>query len=114
MEQNIMSKKEMKKAEKTEKVTVPVEMFACLDDQGENYLVDIELPGVNKKDIELSMHEDLVLVRAQRPNQTLMGHLHFPLKVNQKRAQAKFNQGLLSVIVPVKEKRTPPVSVKIK
>ena len=109
-----MSKKEMKKAEKTEKATIPVQMFACLDDKGANYLVDIELPGVNKKDIELSMHEDLILVRAERPDQTYMGHLHFPLKINPKRAEATFKQGLLSVIVPVKEKRAPPISVKIK
>ncbi len=103
-----------KKVEKAEKVAVPAEMFACLDDKGENYLVDIELPGVEKKSIALSMHEDLVLVRAERPDQVLVGHLHFPLKVNPRRAEATFKQGLLSVTVPVKEKRAAPISVKIK
>lgn len=44
-------------------VTVPAEMFACLDEKGENYLVQIELPGVENKDIALTMHEDLVSVR---------------------------------------------------
>ncbi len=103
-----------KKVEKVTKVPVPAEMFACLDDKGENYLVDIELPGVDKKSIELNMHEDLISVRADRADQMLIGHLHFPLRVNPKRAEATFKQGLLSVTVPVKEKRAPPTTIKIK
>jgi HSP20 family molecular chaperone IbpA len=44
----------------------------------------------------------------------LVGHLHFPLRVNPKKAEAAFKQGLLTVKVPVKEKRGPHVSIKIK
>ncbi len=102
------------KAEKREKVAVPAEMFACLDDKGKNYLIEIELPGVEKKDIELTMQEDLVSVKAEREAQVLLGHMHFPLKVNPTKAEAVFKQGLLSVTVPVKEKRAPATSVKIK
>jgi len=103
-----------KKVEKTEKATFPAQMFACLDDKGENYIVEIELPGVDRKNIELTMHEDMISVRAERRDLTLLGHLHFPLKVNHKKAKAVFKQGLLAVQVPVKEKRGPPVTVKIK
>jgi len=108
-----MSKK-AEKVEKAEKPTVPAQMFACLDDKGVNYIVEVELPGVLKKDIELSMHDDLVHVRAQRKDLTLLGHLHFPLKVNPKKAEAAFTQGLLAIKVPVKEKRGPPTTIKIK
>lgn len=100
--------------EKMQKTTIPTKMFACLDDKGENYLVEIELPGVEKKSIILQMHDDLISVRAERIDATFVGHLHFPLKVNPKKAVAAFKQGLLTVQVPVKEKRAPPVSVKIK
>jgi HSP20 family molecular chaperone IbpA len=41
-------------------VTIPAEMFACLDEKGENYIVQIELPGVEKKDIDLTMLRLLV------------------------------------------------------
>ena len=102
------------KAEKREKVAIPAEMFACLDDKGENYLLEIELPGVEKKDIELTMQEDLVSVKAEREDQVLLGHMHFPLKVNQAKAEAVFKQGLLAVTVPVKEKRAPATTIKIK
>lgn len=109
-----MSKKAGKKEEKVEKIVVPAEMFACLDAKGENYLIEIELPGVDKKSIELGMHDDLVSVKAERPDQMLVGHLHFPLKVYPKKAKANFKQGLLTVTVPVKEKRGPHVRVKIR
>jgi HSP20 family molecular chaperone IbpA len=105
---------EQKKAEKVEKVVVPPEMFACLDAKGENYIVEVELPGVSKKNIELSMHDDLVHVRAERKDLAFLGHLHFPLKVNPKKAEAAFTQGLLAIKVPVKEKRAPPTMIKIK
>ena len=38
-------------------------MFACLDASGENYLVEVELPGVKKKDIDLAMHDDLIHIK---------------------------------------------------
>jgi len=108
-----MSQKKSEKP-KTEKATVPTEMFACLDDKGENYIVEIELPGVDKKTIDLKMYDDLVSVRAERADVTFVGHLHFPMKVNPRKAQATFRQGLVTVLVPVKEKRGPPINVKVK
>jgi len=109
-----MSKKKTKV--KKVGVTVPAEMFAWLDEKGENYIVQIELPGVEKKDIDLTMHEDLVSVRADsKPyNATFVNHMHFPLKVNPKKVEATFKAGLLSMQIPVKEKRGPPTSVQIK
>jgi HSP20 family molecular chaperone IbpA len=108
-----MSKK-TGKAIRAEKVAVQAEMFACLDETGENYLLEVELPGVEKKNVQLSMHDDLASIRAEREDQMFIGHLHFPMKVNPKKAQASFKQGLLMVIVPVKEKRGPPTVIKIK
>jgi HSP20 family molecular chaperone IbpA len=69
-----------------------------------------------KKDIDLTMHEDLVSVRADsRPyNATFIGNLYFPIKVDLKKAEATFKEGLLSMQIPVKERRSPPTSIKIK
>jgi len=97
----------------SEKVAIPPQMFACLDDNGENYLVEIELPGVKKENIELSMHEDLIHVHAERKDLAFHGHLHFPIKVNPEKAKATFNSGLLKVEVPLKEKRKPPIKIEI-
>ncbi len=97
----------------SEKVVVPPHLFACLDAKGENYVVEVELPGVKKKNVDLTMHEDVIHVLAERDDIAFHGHLHFPLKVNPKKAKAKFTSGLLRVEVPVKEKRSPPVTIEV-
>ncbi len=97
-----------------DEIVVPPHMFACLDAEGENYVVEVDLPGVKKKDIDLSMHEDIIHVIAKRQDLTFHGHLHFPLKVNPKKAQAKFDNGLLRVTVPIREKRVPPTNIPVK
>ena len=89
-------------------------MFACLDAKAENYVVEVDLPGVKKKDIDLSMHENVIHVLAEREDLAFHGHLHFPIKVNPKKAKAKFNNGLLRVEAPLKEKRSPPIKIEVK
>lgn len=96
-----------------EKVVVPPHMFACLDDAGENYEIEVELPGVKKQNIEVSMHDDLFHIHAERKDTAFHGHLHFPIKVNTSKAVAKFNSGLLKVTVPLREKRKPPRKIKV-
>jgi HSP20 family molecular chaperone IbpA len=111
-----MSKKTAKKekVEKAAKFVVPVVMTACLDDKGENYLVEIEIPGASKESIDLKMLDDIVQVKAERKDSLYLGHLHFPLRVDPKKADAEFNEGLLTVKVPVVEKREPPTTITIK
>ena len=97
-----------------EKVVVPPRMFACLDAKGENYVIEVDLPGVEKKDINLSMHEGIIHILAEREDLAFHGHLHFPIRVNPKKAKAKFSNGLLRVEVPLKEKRSPPIKIEVK
>jgi len=101
-------------AEKVGKVVVPPHMFTCIDEAGENYLVEVELPGVNKKDIDLSMHEDIIHIIAEREGLEFHGHLHFPLKVNPEKAKANFSNGLLKVEAPLKEIPSPPRKIEVK
>jgi HSP20 family molecular chaperone IbpA len=89
-------------------------MFACLDDEGENYTVEVELPGVNKEDISLTMDEDVIHVLADRDDFQYHGHLHFPYMVRPSEADANFNSGLLKVTIPLKEKRKPTTRIEVK
>ncbi len=105
-----MSKKTAGKKAKDEKAlkpVVPIAMAACLDDMGENYLVAIEIPGASKASIDLKMMHDIVQVKAERKDAVYLGHLHFPLRVDPKRAEAEFIEGLLTVKATVVEKREP-------
>ena len=101
-------------SEKAEKIAVPPHMFACLDDKGENYTVEVELPGVKKEDIGLTMDEDVVHVLADREDLQYHGHLHFPYRVEPKKAEAEFSSGLLKITIPLKEKRKPAVKIEVR
>jgi HSP20 family protein len=103
-----------KKEEVVAKPVIPAEMFACLDDKSENYMVEIELPGVRKENIELKMLDDILQVRAERRNLMYLGVLTFPFRVDPKKAEAEYAEGLLSIKVPVQEKRAPPTTVRIR
>ncbi|MFX1519365.1 MAG: Hsp20/alpha crystallin family protein [Promethearchaeota archaeon] len=97
----------------SEKYLVRPEMSACLDDKGENYLLDVVLPGVKKEVIDISMHDDVVQVIAEKDELVYAGHLHFGLKVIPEQAKANYDNGLLKMTIPLKEKRAPPVKVKV-
>ena len=112
-----MSKKTISKKAKVEKAAKPVVavvMTAWLDDKVENYLVEIEIPGASKESIDLKMLDDIVQVKAERKDSMYLGHLHFPLRVDPKKAEAEFNEGLLTVKVPIAEKRERPTTITIK
>ena len=101
-------------SDKYEKIVVPPHIFACLDDEGENYAVEVELPGVNKEDISLTIDEDVIHVVADRDDFQYHGHLHFPYKVKPKKAKAEFSSGLLKVAIPLRDKRKPATKIEIK
>jgi HSP20 family protein len=98
---------------KPKKPRVQPDSFACLDDKEENLLVTIELPGVKKKDIEVRMRDDVIYVKAQREDVEFLGHVHSAEKIYPKKAKASFENGLLDIKVPLKEKRSSALRIKI-
>jgi len=54
----------------------------CLDAKGENYIVEVDLSGMNREDIYLSIHEGIIYVLADL---AFHGHLHFLIKVDSKK-----------------------------
>lgn len=96
-----------------EKITKSPEMYGCMDDNNENYLIDVELPGVGKEIITLSMHELMVHVHAERNDLIFHGHMHLPLKVIPEKSSAKFSNGLLRIVAPLKEKFGPLKKIEI-
>jgi len=69
----------------------------------ENYYVQIELPGVAKEDIELTISEQSLCVRGIREDVDLLGCWYLAHAVVEDEAKAKYENGMLSVIVPLKK-----------
>src|SRR5918912_1710364 len=78
--------------------------------------VQAELPGVSEQDIEVSLHEDVLTIRAEKKQErkeeregvhfsersfgTFQRSLRLPFPVNPDQVQARFANGVLSVTLP--------------
>ena len=97
----------------TEKVVSPdVCMFS--DENFETMNIQIELPGVDKNNINLHFYEDGFYVVARVENTKYMGSysLIFPVQPLKARSP-NYSNGLLTVNVPYKKPFVPGAKVKI-
>jgi HSP20 family molecular chaperone IbpA len=87
--------------EKSEKSRIPVLPTACFYHDEERYTVEIELPGADKKDINLEVADTALCVKAPRNDMDYFGCWVFAHAVKPKDAKASFKDGLLTITVPL-------------
>jgi len=73
---------------------------AYSDENEENLHIEIELPGVEKKDITFKMQETRFSIDASRGDVRYVGTYAIGCPVDTDRAKATFRNGLLTVDVP--------------
>jgi HSP20 family protein len=95
------------------KPRIQPDSFACLDDNEEDLLVTVELPGVKKEDVDLRMRDNVIYVRVQREDVEFLGHIHSAEKIHPNKAKASFQNGLLDIKVPLKEKKSSALKIEI-
>jgi HSP20 family protein len=78
------------------------DMVMCPNDEHTEQHIEITLPGVNKEDITLKMHEDSFLIKGETSNTVYIGTYGFCCPVDYENAKAKYNNGLLKIDVPYK------------
>jgi HSP20 family protein len=83
------------------------------DEKLETLNIQIELPGVNKKDIELRFFEDGFYIVAKKEGTKYMGSYALVCPVQPEKAIAEYSDGLLTVNVPYREPLEEGVKVKI-
>ncbi len=85
-------------------------------DKGDRYELHAELPGLDKKEIEVEIHENTVLVKgekkiSQEQNEEkychremaygkMMREITVPEKIDQEKAKASYENGILKLILP--------------
>lgn len=85
-------------------------------DNGKNLLIDAELPGVDKKDVEISIHDNVLSIRGEKRQEQedkndkyyymeqSYGSFHrqIPLQcdIHEDQITAKFKNGVLKITVP--------------
>ena len=88
---------------------------ARLRDAGDAYVVTAEVPGLGEKDVELTLHQDVLTLRGERKSDTPAGYrahrqerspvrfsrsFALPAKVDAEKVQARVRHGLLTVTLP--------------
>jgi HSP20 family molecular chaperone IbpA len=79
---------------------------ACFshDDQGGRLRIDMEMPGVDKKDISLEMRKDSFCVSAPRGQDTeYSGCFTLAHEIVPEKTEAQYESGLLKIFAPIKD-----------
>jgi len=84
-----------------EKPTVTPNAF--MDHDKKFYYIEVELPGVKKDEIELSVSDQSFCVRAQREDIEFLGCYVLAHLADTDSTRAKFANGLLSMEIPLKK-----------
>jgi len=103
----------------------PVELRETKD----NLIIYVELPGVDKKDIQLDLTDNTLEIKVEKRTNTKIkkeniiksersytGYyrsITLPCKVDNKNVKATFNNGLLEIILPKVEKKKVKKKIKI-
>lgn len=76
---------------------------ACFSHDQDNYHIEIELPGVDKGHIELTVSEQGICVAGSREDDEFLGCWFLGHKVNEDGSKAKYQNGLLRVTIPLRK-----------
>jgi HSP20 family protein len=95
------AKKVAKKQAKKAKPTLAPTMY--MDHDTKSYFIQVELPGVKKEDVELSVSDQSFCVRGLREDVELLGCYVLAHPTDSEKAKAKFENGLLNIQIPIKK-----------
>ncbi len=98
----LAKKKLFKESETAEEETTIITPEVCIDHDDSDYYIDIELPGVAKEHVDLSIGTQSLCVEAVRDDLVYLGCFSLAHPVDETKAKAKFDNGLLKVQIPLK------------
>ena len=92
-------------------------------EEGDHYVVKADLPGISKKDVNVSLEDNVLSVRGQRNEEreekeatwyrtervsgSFQRIFHLPGEVNAKKIKARFVDGVLEITIPKAEEAKP-------
>ncbi len=89
-----------KRSKKKKPTLTPI---ASMDHDEKYYYIQVELPGVRKQDVELSVSDQSFCVRAPREDAEFLGCYVLAHLSDTDKTRAKFENGLLSMEIPLKK-----------
>ena len=96
-----------------QKRRVAADMCACVDDDRSFLHIEFTIPGVNKEDIHLMLHKDSYNLKAEKKDVEYVSTGRFTCPVEIERTEANYENGLLNVNIPLKDRWENAYSVTI-
>jgi len=75
--------------------------------------VTIEMPGVNKSDVDLNVTRDTLEINVDTPQRKYHKNLDLPCGVKPKTTTATYKNGILDIVIKRKDKKKPGDSYKV-
>lgn len=97
-----------------QKIKVSPTIRAYSDDEHKNLEIEVDLPGVERKDIDLKIHDDSFYLSALRENILYVANYATCCPVDPEKATAKYKNGLLRIEVPFHEIEEKHIKVEVK
>jgi len=79
----------------------------------EDVAVTVEIPGVEKEDIDLNVNEDTIEITVNNPQRKYHKTLELPCDVMPKTTKATYKNGILDVVIKRKEKKSPGTGYRV-
>jgi HSP20 family protein len=95
-----------------------------------NYVLDLAIPGMDKKDLKIDMNEDVLTISSESRNETeenkdgykrkefsyssFCRSFYIPENVNKDKIEATYKDGILNVTLPKEEEEKSKISKEIK
>ncbi|MGD0755911.1 MAG: Hsp20/alpha crystallin family protein [Bacteroidales bacterium] len=94
-----------------------------------NYVLDLAIPGIDKKDLKIDMNEDVLTISSEMKNESeenrdgykrkefsyssFCRSFYIPENVNREKINANYKDGILSVTLPKQEEEKNKITRKI-
>jgi HSP20 family molecular chaperone IbpA len=87
-----------------EQEKVHVQPICCcgVDEREEYVIADMEMPGVEKKDIDIRAFEDGFRINAPRQDLFYTGVYHVGCEIDAAKTRATYQNGILHLEIPIK------------
>jgi len=95
-------KKKVTKPESSEEEVTVITPEVCIDHDDSAFYIEVELPGVDKEHVDLSIGEQSLCVEASCDDIVYLGCFNLAHAVDESKATAKFDNGLLRIEAPLK------------